>query len=144
MGKNDIKLSPKHGLNPTIPICFWCGKEKGEIALLGHIGNRRKGEDIEAPRNMVLDYIPCPACEEAMAAGFTVIEGSDAPITQNQPPLSDKQDIYPTGRWLVLRREAAEAMFGPWAASQGVELRDRIVVDREIFDRFMEDGDTNA
>ena len=26
-----IPLSPKHGLNPTIPVCAWCGKEKNEI-----------------------------------------------------------------------------------------------------------------
>lgn len=30
-----IKLSPKYGVNPTIPVCFWCGKEKNEIALMG-------------------------------------------------------------------------------------------------------------
>ena len=38
-----LKLSPKHGLNPTISVCFWCGEEKDESALLGHIGNARKG-----------------------------------------------------------------------------------------------------
>ncbi len=48
-----IKVSPKHGVNPTIPICFWCGEEKGEIALLGKLPG-----DAEAPRNMVLDYEP--------------------------------------------------------------------------------------
>ena len=32
MSKDDIKLSPKHGLNPTMPVCFWCGKEKNEVA----------------------------------------------------------------------------------------------------------------
>ena len=34
---NSIKISQKHGVNPTIPICFWCGKEKNEIALLGKL-----------------------------------------------------------------------------------------------------------
>ena len=50
MGKG-IKVSPKHGLNPTIPICFWCGKERGEVALLGRLPG-----DAEAPKNVVLDY----------------------------------------------------------------------------------------
>jgi hypothetical protein len=27
-----IKLSPKHGVNPTICTCMWCGKPKNEIA----------------------------------------------------------------------------------------------------------------
>ena len=32
-----IKISPKYGVNPTIPVCFWCGKQKNEIALMGHM-----------------------------------------------------------------------------------------------------------
>lgn len=55
MGKS-IKISKKYGVNPTIPVCFFCGEQKNEVALLGHIGDYRKGEDIEAPRYAVLDY----------------------------------------------------------------------------------------
>ena len=44
-----IQVSPKHGLNPTIPVCFWCGKERGEVALLGRLPG-----DAEAPKNVVL------------------------------------------------------------------------------------------
>lgn len=43
---SSIKLSPKHGVNPTIPVCFFCGKPKNEIALMGRMGGK---EDIEAP-----------------------------------------------------------------------------------------------
>lgn len=25
MSKKEIELSPKHGVNPCIPICCWCG-----------------------------------------------------------------------------------------------------------------------
>ena len=53
-----IKLSEKYGVNPTIPVCFFCGIPKNEIALLGHIGDKRKGEDFEAPHCVVLDYEP--------------------------------------------------------------------------------------
>lgn len=64
MSNAGIKLSPKHGLNPTIPVCFWCGEERNEVALLGHIGDGRKHEDFEAPMHMVIDYdavrkMPC-------------------------------------------------------------------------------------
>ena len=31
-----IKLSPKHGLNPSMDLCFWCGEPKGVI-LCGHM-----------------------------------------------------------------------------------------------------------
>ena len=34
---DSIKISPKHGVNPTIPRCFFCGKEKNMVALLGRI-----------------------------------------------------------------------------------------------------------
>ena len=73
MGKG-IKVSPKHGLNPTIPICFWCGKERGEVALLGRLPG-----DAEAPKNVVLDYEPCECCRAGMARGFTLMEATSRP-----------------------------------------------------------------
>lgn len=53
MSKN-IRLSEKHGVNPSITICPICGKETG-IALLGKL----KG-DKEAPMRMLSD--PCDDC----------------------------------------------------------------------------------
>ena len=76
---NSIKLSPQYGVNPTIPICFWCGEERGEIAMLGRLGDGRQGEDIQAPMRMVIDYEPCAACQSKMAEGFTVIEATRTP-----------------------------------------------------------------
>ena len=37
-----IKLSPKHGLNPTIATCFYCGKDKNELILAGKINKKRR------------------------------------------------------------------------------------------------------
>lgn len=37
-----IKISPKYGLNPTIPVCFWCGKQKNEIALMGRMSKKHE------------------------------------------------------------------------------------------------------
>ena len=37
---DSILLSPKHGVNPTIPVCFWCGREKNEVALMGYLKGR--------------------------------------------------------------------------------------------------------
>lgn len=43
MSRNgSIELSPKYGVNPTIPVCFWCGKEKNEIALMGRVRKRER------------------------------------------------------------------------------------------------------
>lgn len=49
-----IRVSEKHGVNPSITICPICGKETG-IALLGKL----KG-DKEAPRKIILDL--CDDC----------------------------------------------------------------------------------
>lgn len=100
--KDGILLSEKYGLNPTIPVCFWCGKQKNEIAMLGKIGG--KGEDLEAPKNMVLDYEPCDDCKAAWGKGVALIEVSTTPLPDDRPPI--QKGAYPTGRCLVVNAEA--------------------------------------
>lgn len=93
-----IKVSPKHGVNPSIPICFFCGKEKNEIALLG----RLKG-DAEAPRNVIIDYEPCDACKEVFKQGILIVGVSSKPVISNQPPIQD--GLYPTGQHVVATKD---------------------------------------
>lgn len=107
----EITLSPKYGVNPTIPVCFWCGEEKNEIALLGHIGDGRKHEDFEAPMYMVLDYEPCDKCKANMSKGFTLIEATSRPNSVTNVQM--QSGVYPTGRFAVIRIEAAQRMFRP-------------------------------
>ena len=52
-----IRLSEKHGLNPTLGVCFFCGEETGEIGLLGKL----KG-DREASTS--LSVLSMPSCRE--------------------------------------------------------------------------------
>lgn len=124
-----IKISPKHGLNPTIPVCFWCGKQKNEVALMG----RMKG-DIEAPKNMVLDYVPCEECQSHMAMGVTVLEASDHPNTEGQPPM--QTGVYPTSRFVVVTTECADRVFNayaPWSEGK------KVFVDSDVFSHFLPD-----
>ena len=124
-----IKVSPKHGLNPTIPVCFWCGKQKNEIALMG----RMKG-DIEAPKNMVLDYVPCEECQSHMAMGVAVLEASDHPNTEGQPPM--QKGVYPTSRFVVVTTECADRVFNayaPWSEGK------KVFVDSDVFSHFLLD-----
>ena len=51
---SNINISPEHGFNPSMPICFWCRQGKKDIVLLG-----RLPKDAKAPRHCVLDYEPC-------------------------------------------------------------------------------------
>lgn len=124
-----IKISPKHGLNPTIPVCFWCGKQKNEIALMG-----RMTDDIEAPKNMVLDYVPCEECQSHMAMGVAVLEASDHPNTEGQPPM--QKGVYPTSRFVVVTTDCANRVFNayaPWSEGK------KVFVDSDVFSHFLPD-----
>lgn len=121
-----ITLSPKYGVNPTIPVCFWCGKERNEVALMGRIGDGRKREDFEAPKYMVIDYEPCEECQKNMATGFTVMEATTKPNSVTSVEL--QQGVYPTGRFVVVKREAARRIF------KGIDAKtEKAFCDSEVF-----------
>lgn len=139
-----IEISPKHGLNPTIPVCFWCGKEKNEIALLGRIREKttnrfganvtKRDSDIEAPRRMVLDYEPCDECKKWWDSGVAVLEVQQTPIQPNQPEI--QKGLYPTGRFAVVTVEGADRVFpqhAPWSKGQ------KVFVDVAVFSHFMQE-----
>lgn len=90
-------LNPKHGVNPTIRQCFWCGEDTGEILLLG---NAMKDQ---APMHMVTDYNPCDRCMENFDQGILIVEVSRTPLQDNQPDLGG---AYPTGAHWVITEEA--------------------------------------
>ena len=128
-----IEISPKHGLNPTIPVCFWCGKEKNEIALLGRIREKTKrNSDIEAPRRMVIDYEPCDECMKMWESGVAVLEVQETPIMPNQPEI--QKGLYPTSRYVVMTVEGADRVFpqhAPWSKGQ------KVFVDSTVFSHFL-------
>lgn len=100
--KESIKISSKHGLNPSIPICFWCGKDKNEILLLGKIDRK----DSEAPNRVFVDYEPCEECKKVIGNNIHVIGVESYPVIDCPPISSSEQGIfYPTGRWAVFNRE---------------------------------------
>lgn len=128
---NSIRLSPKYGVNPTIPICFWCGREREEIALMGRIGDGRKHEDFEAPMHTVIDFEPCEECKKNMDLGFTVIEATNRPNGICQVEIQN--GVYPTGRFVVLKTEAAHLLFDGLAPNAS-----RAFLDIEAFKRLFE------
>lgn len=133
MANNNIKLSPKHGLNPTIPVCAWCGEPKNEIALMGMIGDRRKGEDLEAPKNCILDYEPCDHCKEQWSQGVAILEATTKRPTPYRPPMQKDKgvDIYPTMRMVVIRAESASQIFG-----QEMSAGQRLLLEDEAFENI--------
>lgn len=133
----NIKLSPKHGVNPTIPICAWCGEQKNEVALLGQIGDRRKGEDLEAPMHCVLDYNPCDKCAEQWSMGVAVLEATAQRPHPYRPPIQKDKgvDIYPTMRVVVIRAESASQIFG-----QEMSAGQRILLEDTAFEQIFGDA----
>lgn len=118
-----ITLSEKHGVNPTMTICFFCGEEKGEIALLGKLP-----EDAEAPKYAVIDYEPCDKCKEQMDKGVIILEVTTDSFEDNRPPIQD--NLYPTGNWAVITEEAAKKMFNT--------DKKALLVDKELMNTILQ------
>lgn len=150
MGRNgSIELSPKYGVNPTISVCFWCGKEKNELALMGrvrkcdpHTGRAVKGSDVEMPMRMVLDYEPCDCCREAMEQGVHLVECS--PYREDERPAFTKDDkgqpVYPTGKHVVMKPEAAQRLFN--VDKSMLEAGKKLCLPVEVFNQLFANQET--
>jgi len=123
VGEKGIRLSQKHGVNPSMGVCFWCGEEDGNIALMGKLPN-----DAEEPRRAVVTYEPCEYCKAMMSRGFTLMEATESD-PGDRPEV--QPGVWPTGRWWVVTREAAERIFGEKAKGT-----DKAFIDTEAVKRL--------
>ena len=124
MGRSDsIRISPKFGVNPALTKCFWCGKDTG-VALLGRITGGKRGGDLEAPRYVFGGYEPCDECKEKMGMGVLMMEADSEPVSDGQPEMQN--GVWPTGRWVVLKKEAAERILNCTS--------DKAFCDRQTFE----------
>lgn len=131
MSRN-IKISEKHGVNPTIPVCFWCGGQKNEVALLGKLPG-----DAEAPMSMWIpgDYEPCDICMEKMTLGITIMEAADHPaINENQPSMVE--NAYPTGRWMVVTEDGIKKLLSGKLLDHVLKAR-KTFTDQETYDQLI-------
>lgn len=111
-----IRLHPQHGLNPTMPVCIFCGRETGEIALLG------AAYDGEAPMHMAMNDQPCDKCKSEWAAGIAIME-------------FDGQ--HNTGRVLVVTEDAIRRWLeGSGKLEQVLKVRG-VRVSPEVFEQIM-------
>ncbi len=94
-----IRLSPRHGLNPVIPRCFFCGARKNEVVLPGLLEG-----DVGAPRDAVWDHEPCDQCQQYMKDGIILISVRDGESGPNP---------YRTGGWCVLKEAAVRKLIQP-------------------------------
>lgn len=106
---NGIRVSEKYGVNPSLTVCYYCGKDDGGIALLGRLNG-----DAEAPRRIVANREPCKECEGWMAKGIILLEVVAETI-------SDEPDR--TGNLWVITEEAARRLFREPALSAALARR---------------------
>lgn len=92
MTKNSIKLSPKHGINPSVLHCICCGKDYG-VAMLGKL----KG-DKKAPRDIYQGL--CNDCQGVIDKGGAMIIEVEDGETGNNP--------YRTGRIVGVSKDFKE------------------------------------
>lgn len=134
MGRSKgVELSPRHGVNPTLLTCFWCGRQTGGIALLGRIRSKKWArDDIEAPRETCMGLEPCPECRKKFEKGVLLIEvcddgsrfkGNEAFAIRD----TDGVNHWPTGRFAVLRE----------GAIRGRKAGQRALCDRETMDAVL-------
>lgn len=142
MSKGDIILSEKYGVNPTMPVCDFCGGDTGEIALLGKLTARKAEKmgielepwqktnpnDCEAPRHIPSGTLePCAKCKEEK---ITMLEARINTVT-GKPER--------TGRWLQLMEEDFKANFKDDGEEDGMmaaTLKMRVAyMEPEAFDQ---------
>jgi len=92
----NIRLSPKHGLNPSLGMCFYCQEENGEVIVPGQLHG-----DVEAPRKAVWHRDPCAGCKGLMEKGIILISVKTGESGDNP---------YRTGGWCALKEEAVIRM----------------------------------
>lgn len=76
---------------------------------------------------VILDYDPCDECKENRRHGVTLMEVTETPVHEGFPEIQN--GIYPTGRWCVIKKDAANRMFSGF-----LNEKNALFVDREIYD----------
>jgi hypothetical protein len=100
MRKGSILLSPQHGVNPSVGVCFYCGEDDGTVVLAG----KMKG-DAEAPHKAIWTKEPCPKCKDYMKQGIIFIG-----VRDGEASLSPGENPYRSGQFLVVKEEAVKRM----------------------------------
>ena len=120
-----VRLHREHGLNPTLPVCFWCGTETGEVALLGAKYPKR------APQKMVLDIEPCDGCKVNMAKGVVLIHVTKDPIQEGIPEIA--YGAHPTGDWVVMTEDAIERIISPPEKAKEITTAGKALLETETW-----------
>ena len=99
-----IRISDKHGVNPSLMQCFYCNEATTGIALLGKLPG-----DAEAPRQGVFNLTPCDDCKAKMAQGVLIMSCKDSDFKDaNIVEQGNLPNPYRTGGWVIVKDEAIQ------------------------------------
>lgn len=121
-----IKLSEKHGVNPSMEICFFCKEAKG-VVLFGKLK-----KDVEAPREVLINYEPCDKCKEKFKEGIIVVAVTTEQQYKNQPSITTRnnEELYPTGAYVVVK---------PKVFNNKYKAGSIATMDKELFQKLFKD-----
>lgn len=101
----EIRVSEKHGVNPTMGVCWVCGAEDGTIGLLGRLPG-----DKEAPRHAVISDEPCATCKGHIRDGYVALVPMIGDIADFSPDAEGfemmlrQRDWKTTTGWIARRK----------------------------------------
>lgn len=137
-----IRISPEHGVNPSVGLCFYCQKAK-EVVLLGAMSPAKRDQlfgpglashndtpfSAEAPREAIYNMEPCNECDGYMKQGVIFI--SVDPTQSNE----DHLNPWRSGGWCVVAEDAVRRWFTGTMLNSVLHRRFAFVED-EVWDQL--------
>lgn len=126
MSKGSLRIG-KTGLNPTIPLCYYCGKQKNQIMLTGLAGERwaRKNGISDGMMPMCVyfegDLEPCDECKKIGISIAECVSDDDRSLTNFR---------------CVMKEEAFKRMFANAPFLEEVLKKRVMLVPREALERM--------
>jgi hypothetical protein len=130
----DIRLSPKHGVNPSLGVCPLCHREDGSILLCGLLKPTANESDPEAPRHMI-GFEPCDDCKAKLEHGVLLIEVEGTPLVDGQG--LTREEPTRTGRTMAVKRKMFAQVFKEPARSWGLD-KGRAFIPPDVFKKLVE------
>jgi hypothetical protein len=118
----NLRLSEKHGVNPSVEHCFFCG-ESFSVVLFG----RMKG-DAEAPRSICSGQL-CDRCQK-------VRDGGGVFLIEVSPEYLDKENPRRTGRMCALKKGAIRELLVPPEFAEDVIRKRWAYVEEGVLDQI--------
>lgn len=95
-----LRLSKKHGVNPSMGVCPICLKDNNEILLLGKLP-----DDAEAPMRVLSNI--CDECKSKIEEGFyPLVVIKDIPERMVKNGLVSMEDVKREGHILFVKKES--------------------------------------